>query len=51
MSRALAAFGVGEGGAQGVRVRAFAQWATSLDDVEQLTATARQALAREARVS
>jgi 23S rRNA (adenine2503-C2)-methyltransferase len=47
MSKALAAFGVGDRAARKVFARIHSQWATSLDDVEQLTATARQALARE----
>ena len=48
MSEALAAYGVGERAARKVFVRVHAQWATSLGDMEQISVSARQALAREA---
>jgi 23S rRNA (adenine2503-C2)-methyltransferase len=47
MHQALAAYGVGERVARKVFARVHAQWAKSLDDLEQLSAEVRRALARE----
>ncbi len=49
MRQVLAGHGVGERVARKVFARVHARWATSLDDVDQLPADVRQALAREAR--
>jgi 23S rRNA m2A2503 methyltransferase len=49
MRQALAEYGVGERVARKVFARVHAKWATSLDDLEQLPAEVRQALARETR--
>jgi 23S rRNA (adenine2503-C2)-methyltransferase len=49
MREALRAFGVGERVARKVFARVHAQWAASLDDVEQLPVQVRQYLARTAR--
>ena len=50
MCQALAGYGIGERMARKVFARVHAQWATSLDDVEQLPAEVRQILAREVQV-
>ena len=47
MRQALARYGVGERVARKVFARVHAQWATSLDDLDQLSAEVRQILARE----
>ena len=47
MSAALAEYGVGERAARKVFARVHKEWATSLDDLEQLPLTTRRALARE----
>jgi 23S rRNA (adenine2503-C2)-methyltransferase len=47
MSVALAGYGVGERMARKVFARVHGHWATSLDDVEQLPAKTRRALARD----
>ncbi|HEX7505229.1 MAG TPA: hypothetical protein VF550_00555, partial [Polyangia bacterium] len=47
MHQALAAYGVGERVARKVFARVHAQWAQSLDDLEQLPAEVRRTLARE----
>ena len=49
MRQALAEYGVGERVARKVFARVHAQWATSLDDLEQLPAEVRRVLAREVR--
>jgi len=49
MCQVLAGYGVGERVARKVFAQVHARWATSLDDLEQLSAEVRRTLAREAR--